>query len=163
MEPLQPVTQDSPLSAEEEQDFTWFTRLEREFPALYRRTRTLLTENAHAIHPDLEGAGYVLLVQIHQRAPIRAAQLVEHVSTDKSAISRQVRLLFDLKLIDRVADPNDSRAYLLVLTEEGARRIDQSQSTRLQQFRAFFPHISEALKLLLLSDDDKDDEAQAVR
>lgn len=150
MEPGQPVVhkneQDQQLSAEEKEQLKWFAALEQVFPALYRRLRNLLREYAHDIHPDLDSAGYLLLVQIRHRAPIRAAQIVEHINTDKSAISRQVRLLLDLKLIDRLTDPDDSRAHLLIATEEGARRIDQLQIARLRRLQATFPHLTELLE-----------------
>jgi len=133
-------------SAGEKEQLQWFTTLEHLFPALYRRLRNLLIEYGHDIHPDLDSAGYLLLVQIRHRGPIRAAQMVEHINTDKSAISRQVRLLLDLKLIDRLPDPNDSRAYLLVATEEGARRIDQLRVSRLHRLQAAFPHLTPLLE-----------------
>jgi DNA-binding MarR family transcriptional regulator len=153
MEPVQATTQkqDQDRQASIEEDLQWFTKLEGGFPAIYQRIRNLLIENAREIHPDLDGAGYVLLVQIRLRAPIRAARLVEYIGIDKSAISRQVHLLFDLKLIDRIDDPNDSRAYLLIPTEEGARRVDQSQSARLHRFQAAFPHLAEVFESLLTS------------
>lgn len=135
-----------PPSSEEREQLQWFTALEQMFPAMYRRLRSLLIEYGHDINPDLDSAGYLLLVQIRHRGPIRAAQIVEHINTDKSAISRQVRLLLDLKLIDRLPDPNDSRAYLLVATEEGARRIDQLQISRLRRLQTTFPHLTQLLE-----------------
>jgi DNA-binding MarR family transcriptional regulator len=155
MEPEQPAVhggeqeQHQQRSTEEAEELRWFSALEQAFPALYSRLRNLISEYAHDIHPDLDGAGYVLLVQIRHRGPIRAVQLVELINIDKSAISRQVRLLLDLKLIERQADPNDSRASLLIPTEEGARRVDQLQIARLRRFQATFPHIAELLESLL--------------
>ena len=71
--------------------------------------------------------------------------MVEHNNIDKSAISRQVRLLLELKLIDRQVDPDDSRANLLIATEEGARLIDELQITRLRRLQATFPHLTPLL------------------
>ncbi|HEY4385902.1 MAG TPA: MarR family transcriptional regulator [Ktedonobacteraceae bacterium] len=156
-------TQDQQFNEEETQDLQWFTNLERAFPKIYQRIRDLIRENAHEIHPDLDGAGYVLLVQIRHRAPIRATELVEYINIDKSAISRQVRLLFDLKLVDRVDDPNDSRAYLLVPTPEGVRLIDQLQIARMRRLQAAFPHITAVFELLFTPHDTEDDENSKAR
>ena len=167
MEPVKPAVrngkQDQQFSEKEARDLQWFTNLEQAFPRIYQRIRDLISEYAHEIHPDLDGAGYVLLVQIRHRAPIRAAQLVDYVNIDKSAISRQVRLLFDLKLIDRTADPNDSRAYLLVPTPEGVRLVDQLQIARLRRFQAVFPNLAGVFKSLFTPHDTEDDEASKAR
>lgn len=167
MEPVKPAVgngkQDQQFSKEEARDLQWFTNLEQAFPGIYQRIRDLISEYAHEIHPDLDGAGYVLLVQIRHRAPIRAAQLVDYINIDKSAISRQVRLLFDLKLIDRTADPNDSRAYLLVPTPEGVRLVDELQIARLRRFQAVFPNLAEVFKSLFTPHDTEDDEASKAR
>jgi DNA-binding MarR family transcriptional regulator len=159
MEPGQHTEKhDQPREAQEAQELRWFRRLEQVFPVIYHRVRNLVIDYAHEIHPDLDAAGYVALVQIRSRAPIRAAQLVELLAIDKGAISRQVRLLLDLNLIDRVADPNDSRASLLIPTEEGMRRVDQLQIARLRRFQATFPRLAEAFESLLTDGVTEEDE-----
>jgi len=147
--PGQHVDLNQPPSSEESNQLQWFTVLEQVFPAMYRRLRNLLMEYGHDIHPDLDSAGYLLLIQIRHRGPIRAAQMAEQSNLDKSAISRQVRLLLNLKLIERLPDPNDSRAYLLVATEEGTRRIDQLQVSRLRRLQATFPHLTQLLEAVV--------------
>lgn len=147
--PEQHDQHDQPRGAQEAQDLRWFRQLEAMFPVIYHRVRNLVIDYAHDIHPDLDAAGYVVLVQIRDRAPIRAAQLVELLAIDKGAISRQVRLLLALNLINRVADPNDSRASLLIPTEEGMRRVDQLQIARLRRFQATFPRLAEVFEELL--------------
>jgi DNA-binding MarR family transcriptional regulator len=162
MEPEHPTAHtdkhDPQFSAQEAQELRWFSALEQEFPAIYHRVRNLIIEYAHDIHPDLDAAGYVVLVQIRYRAPIRAAQLVDHLNIDKGAISRQVRLLLHLKLIDRLVDPDDTRASLLIPTQEGARRLDQLQITRQRHFQATFPLFAELFESLLTARAAKDDE-----
>jgi hypothetical protein len=69
-----------------------------------------------------------------------------------------VRLLLDLNLIDRVADPNDSRASLLIPTEEGTSRVDQLQIARLRRFQAAFPRLAEVYESLLTDGVTEDDE-----
>lgn len=163
MEPThREISQDEQLlkqqfSAEEQEPLQWFTTLEEVFPALYRRLRNLLIAYGRDIHPDLDSAGYLLLIQIRHRGPIRAAQMAEQSHIDKGAISRQVRLLLDLRLIERLPDPSDSRAYLLMATEEGARRIDQLQVSRLQRLQATFPHLTPLLESMVdtLAEDDR--------
>jgi hypothetical protein len=50
-------------------------------------------------------------------------------------------------------DPNDSRAYLLIPTKEGARRVDQSQIARLHHFQTAFPHLAGVFESLLTAHD----------
>ncbi len=148
----------NPVLNRDEQDWLpWFTVLETVFPPLYRRLRSLLREYGHDIHPDLDSAGYLLLIQIRHSGPIRAAQMAEQSNIDKSAISRQVRLLLELQLIERQPDPDDSRAYLLVATEEGARRIDQLQLSRLRRLEVTFPRVAQLLASVVdaLNEDNK--------
>jgi DNA-binding MarR family transcriptional regulator len=49
--------------------------------------------------------------------------MVELFEIDKGAISRQVHHLMELGLIDRAPDPDDGRATLLKVTDEGASRM----------------------------------------
>ena len=50
--------------------------------------------------------------------------------SDPSTVSRQVAHLVQLGLVERVADPADGRATLLVATDEGRRVFDENRQLR---------------------------------
>jgi DNA-binding MarR family transcriptional regulator len=96
--------------------------LEHEMGVLVRRLRRLIAERARLVHPDLAPVGYSMLVAL-QDEPRRASDLVDLFSIDKGAVSRQVQALLELGLIERTPDPEDRRAAILAITDEGARRL----------------------------------------
>jgi DNA-binding MarR family transcriptional regulator len=49
---------------------------------------------------------------------------------DKGSVSRQVQHLLDLGLVDRAPDPDDGRATLLSISEEGRRRTSDVSEHR---------------------------------
>ena len=84
-----------------------------------------------AEHPDaVDRATYLLLVHLAKDGPRRASALAEAVHSDPSTVSRQVAQLVRLGLVQRVADPGDGRATLLVATDEGRRVFDENRQLR---------------------------------
>ncbi len=74
--------------------------LESEVGVLIRRVRRVIGERARALHPDLPASSYLMLTTVAQNGPLRASALAEQFDMDKGAISRQVRHLADLGLLD---------------------------------------------------------------
>ena len=84
-----------------------------------------------AAHPDaVDRATYLLLVHLVKDGPSRASVLAEAVHSDPSTVSRQVAHLVRLGLVERIADPVDGRATLLVATDEGRRVFDENKRLR---------------------------------
>ena len=84
-----------------------------------------------AEHSDaVDRATYLLLVHLVKDGPRRAGALAEAVHSDPSTVSRQVAHLVQLGLVERVADPADGRATLLVATDEGRRVFDENRQLR---------------------------------
>ena len=84
-----------------------------------------------AEHPDaVDRATYLLLVHLAKDGARRAGALAEAVHSDPSTVSRQVAHLVQLGLVERVADPADGRATLLVATDEGRRVFDENRQLR---------------------------------
>jgi DNA-binding MarR family transcriptional regulator len=84
-----------------------------------------------AENPDaVDRATYLLLVHLVKDGPRRAGALAEAVHSDPSTVSRQVAHLVQLGLVERVADPADGRASLLVATDEGRRVFDENRQLR---------------------------------
>jgi DNA-binding MarR family transcriptional regulator len=87
-----------------------------------------------AEHPDaVERATYHLLVHLVKDGPRRAGALAEAVHSDPSTISRQIGHLVKLGYVERVADPEDGRATLLVATDDGRRIFEYNRRQRNQQ------------------------------
>jgi DNA-binding MarR family transcriptional regulator len=85
----------------------------------------------HSEHPDaVDRATYLLLVHLAKDGARRAGALAEAVHSDPSTVSRQVAQLVRLGLVERVADPADGRATLLVATGEGRRVFDENRQLR---------------------------------
>src|ERR1700710_724461 len=102
---------------------------------LVRRLRRVIAERAKMVHPDLSPVAYSMLVALHDSGPRRASDLVGQFSIDKGAVSRQVQALLELGMIERTPDPEDRRAAILAITEEGERRLKKIMRTRREELR----------------------------
>ncbi|MCW2622278.1 MAG: MarR family transcriptional regulator [Frankiales bacterium] len=118
--------------------------LERELSLMLRRARAFSDALARAVHPDLEAAAYGLLAHIVDNEPddvgVRAADLADHFGIDKSTVSRQVRLLESLGLLQRVADPSDARVLRLKATPEGELRLRGARRARRERLLQRIDH-----------------------
>lgn len=99
--------------------------LEHEVAVMVRRIKRVIAERARAVHPDLAPSSYLLLTFVAEKGPLRASEIAEEFTIDKGAISRQVTHLTDLGLLARVGDPEDGRAMLVSVSEEGRRRLSE--------------------------------------
>ena len=100
---------------------------------LFRLVRLIerVAAQYQAEHPDaVDRATYLLLVHLAKDGPRRAGALAEAVHSDPSTVSRQSAHLVGLGLVERVADPADGRATLLVATDEGRRVFDENRALR---------------------------------
>lgn len=111
-------------------------RLEREISLLLRRSRSVLRTLATRLHPDVDAASYAVLLAIARSAPLRLVDLAEEFGLDKSTMSRQVSSLLALGLVERRPDPEDGRAFLLELGEEGRERLEEVSRARHEEFRS---------------------------
>ena len=132
--------------------------VEYELARLVRRSRNNAIRLVAEIHPELDFAGYLLLVTIRDRALVdpegtRATDVAESFGMHKSTISRGLAQLERLGLIARTIDPKDGRARLVVLTGDGARRLQNVQDQRGQRLadvlRRWRPESLRQLALLL--------------
>jgi len=117
----QPVDEPSP-TGDVELDAA-VARVEREFGRLFARIRVGWREAATTVHPELQPLGYQVLVSILSGEATTASAIVERLRTDKSAVSRHVRQLTELELVESVRDPEDRRARRLVATELAQERV----------------------------------------
>src|SRR5262245_58316348 len=115
--------------------------IEQELSRLFRRSRSTSMALARRVHPDMDAAGYALVSQIDLATPdgsagVRASDVAQALGLDKSTVSRGIADLERLGLIERVPDPDDGRARLLRLTEDGAKRFGAIRAQRRAEFEA---------------------------
>ena len=67
--------------------------------------------------------------------PQRLSLLSEHVYSDVSTVSRQVTLLASHGLLEKLSDPQDGRACMVSLSDEGAALVDHLKASRGEWFR----------------------------
>ncbi|WP_447913524.1 MarR family winged helix-turn-helix transcriptional regulator [Microbacterium phyllosphaerae] len=103
-------------------------RVEHELGRLFARIRVSWREAAQTVHPDLQPLGYQVLTSIATGKATSAGAIIERLQTDKTAVSRQVRHLEQLGLVESVRDPDDRRARVLVATELAQERVTVARS-----------------------------------
>lgn len=103
-------------------------RVEQELGRLFARIRVSWREAAATVHPELQPLGYQVLTSIASGKATSAGAIIERLQTDKSAVSRQVRQLEQLGLVESVPDPEDRRARVLVATDLAQERVALARS-----------------------------------
>lgn len=109
--------------------------LEREFGVMFGKVRAQIRDRAARVHPELSPAGYNLLAMLVRSGPQHAGALAAALDADKSMISRIVRQLAELGLVERQADPSDGRAAFVVATGIAVERVEALRSERRGQLR----------------------------
>jgi len=97
--------------------------LEGEFGELINRMRRLLTENAGRVSPGMLPGAYKVFTTIVRRGRVSQSALADVLIVDKGQLSRTVRELEQLGLIQRQPDPEDGRASILSPTPLGLERL----------------------------------------
>ncbi|MDT3330099.1 MULTISPECIES: MarR family winged helix-turn-helix transcriptional regulator [Microbacterium] len=97
--------------------------LEGEFSDLIALFRRRITENANRVSPGMLPGAYKVFTTIARHEPVTQSALAEMLAVDKGQLSRTVRELADLDLIERTPDPTDGRSSLLSATARGHERL----------------------------------------
>ncbi len=118
--------------------------LEHEMGVLVRRIRRVIAERARMLHPELSAVSYSMLNALDDSGPRRASELVDMFAIDKGAVSRHVQFLLELGFIERTPDPEDRRAAIIAITEEGSRRIAEVSAQRRAEVGASLADWSDA-------------------
>lgn len=109
--------------------------VEQQLSVLFNRSRAVWKEAAEQVHPELQPAGYKLFGVIVRLGETNAHALAELFEMDKSAVSRQVRVLEEFGLVESLPDATDGRARVLVPTTAGlakAMKVRESNKSRLR-------------------------------
>lgn len=95
-----------------------------------RARARLLAAAAH----DVEWSAHVVLKCLAVEGPMRSGALAESIQSDPSTVSRQVAALVKDGLLERIADPADGRASLLVPTQKADAVLAEHDDLRIQHF-----------------------------
>ncbi|AWB94628.1 MarR family transcriptional regulator [Agromyces badenianii] len=118
--------------------------VELQFGRLFHRVRANWKLYASKLHPDLPPLGYKVVSTLAARGPAHAGALAEELHVDKSVLSRQIRMLEELELIESHVDEHDARARVLAATPEAAARVAEiraeSQAELYERLATWEPH-----------------------
>ncbi len=108
---------------------------ERSLERLFRLTvnRAIHHRQTAAIGVDVTRAGYAILRTLAEGGDLPMGQLAKRSSMDPAAANRQVRVLEDAELVERVTDPDDARLAVARLTTKGRRTHDRIVALRVEQ------------------------------
>ena len=113
--------------------------LEVELTRLFRRARSAQARTAADVHPDLDSAGYAVLITVRDlsaaRGGARGGDISEVLRLHKSTTSRNLATLEELGLIERIPDPEDARARQVRMTAEGLVALERSFEGRRERLR----------------------------
>lgn len=102
--------------------------VEEQFTILFNRVSAGMRERSARVHPDLQPVGFKLLNTLVRTGPVHAGALAGELATDKSVVSRQVRILEELGFVERRTDPADRRASFLVATPAAIERVNEARA-----------------------------------
>lgn len=99
--------------------------------SVIRMLRMLHATRARAprVHPALEPSHHAVLVALRE-GPARVGDIAERNISDASTVSRQVSHLTGLGLVEKIPDPEDGRAQLVALSDEGSSVLDELVARR---------------------------------
>lgn len=78
----------------------------------------------------IEGSGLAALYHLTTEGPMRTSVLAERLGLDPSTTSRHVASLERDGHLQRVADPDDGRAWLVQASPSGRRAFEETRSLR---------------------------------
>jgi len=93
-----------------------------------------LRHHTPKLHPGVEPAFYPILFNLVDE-PRRVSLLADCIHSDVSTVSRQVTMLVSHGLVDKVADAQDGRAFMVSLSPEGAALVERVKAARGEWFR----------------------------
>lgn len=101
--------------------------VEEQMTVLATNIRSSMRDAAAGVHPALQPFGLKLLRLLARCGPTHASVVADALFVDRSAVSRQVRQLEELGLLELQVDPEDGRARFLTLSELATRKLAKMQ------------------------------------
>ncbi len=96
-----------------------------EFASAFAFARRRWAGHAAQVHPELNGAGLMVLQQVTRCGRLSATEIGQHLDMDKATISRQVAKLRELGLVDVSPSAADKRVQMIALSEAGVAAITE--------------------------------------
>jgi DNA-binding MarR family transcriptional regulator len=118
--------------------------LENQMSLVFSHARTVWKDAAAAVHPELPSGAYKLLVFVAHAPRSNAHQLAQVFEIDKSAVSRQVRLLEELGLVESQPDPHDARFRALTATPAALTQLRAVRLRHEARLRRALGHLDES-------------------
>lgn len=109
-----------------------------EFSEIFTFMRTRWFELASDIHPGLSKTLIPTLLTIERHGPVTATELIEHLRSEKTSVSKQVAQLRQFGLVDAVVSAEDRRVTLLSLTDTAQQKITDVRARLAQVYRERF-------------------------
>jgi len=109
---------------------------------LFARARTQWRDAAARIDPQLQPAGYKLLMYIARVGSANAHQLADAFEIDKSVVSRQVRMLEDFGLVESRADELDGRLRVLTATAKASAALAEIRGDHANRLRVVLDELT---------------------
>ncbi|GAB3601300.1 MarR family winged helix-turn-helix transcriptional regulator [Microbacterium tumbae] len=109
---------------------------------IFARARSLWKESAARVHPELQVSGYKLLTFIDRAGSANAHLLAERFEMDKSVISRQVRMLEELGLLESRPDERDGRLRVLTATSSAVAALAELRRDHASRLRGVIGELS---------------------
>lgn len=101
--------------------------LESEFGELVTHFRRVMIEMADRVSPGMLPGAYKVFTTINRCGSVTQSALAERLLVDKGQLSRTVRELEHLGLVERTRDHDDRRVSLLALTALGHERLKEAR------------------------------------
>jgi DNA-binding MarR family transcriptional regulator len=98
--------------------------VEEQMADLGTRIRESMRDSAAAVDPALTPFGLKVVRLVARHGPVHAGRVADLLFVERSAVSRQVRQLEELGLIEVTPDPEDGRARFLAVTPHAVERIE---------------------------------------
>lgn len=117
--------------------------LEREFNRLFVRRRFNALQLTRQIDPEIEPASYSVLATLQQQGSARMTSIARHLGIGKPTLSRQLATLTARGWVLKTTDPDDGRAQMLSLSEEGRARLEAAQNERVERYMSMLRPWSE--------------------
>ena len=113
-----------------------YSQAEREFTTTLLNARKNLIRRARQIHPDLQAPGFRLIALLGRNDGQQQGALAEQLDLDQATISRMVKNLEAMGLVQRAVDPADGRAQLVSLTSTARANWESSGQYYSQKLRS---------------------------
>lgn len=109
-----------------------------EFSEVFTFVRTHWHELTADLHPELTRGTVPTLLAISRHGPITATELANHLTADKTIVSKQVGQLKRLGLLNTDACDEDRRITYLSVSPLAQQRIDEVRDVIAERYRERF-------------------------